>query len=73
MDCVSRVSRISDSNGWAEGSYFYVLSNGVEHMRGTLTGMTAKELTLSRADFSPALTYSGLPHPQRHCVEIHDH
>lgn len=37
----------SDSNGWSEGSYFYVIVNDVEYLRGSLSGIPRKDLTLS--------------------------
>lgn len=37
----------SESAGWSEGSYFYVVVNDVEYLRGTLSGIPRKELTLS--------------------------
>ena len=36
------------ASGWAESSYFYVLVQGVEYLRGTLSGLPRKELTLYR-------------------------
>lgn len=38
------------ASGWAESSYFYVLVEGVEYLRGTLSGLPRKELTLYRTN-----------------------
>lgn len=38
----------SDYDGWNEASFFYVTVDGMEYLRGTLSGLPRKDLTLSR-------------------------